>query len=61
MGYVELILAVVQSAFDFFKPAEDVIHVYDIKKENANISLYIVMGLIFLLTIGVIVAVLVNR
>lgn len=49
------------SLLDFFKPAEDTVHVYDIKKESGNKSLWIVMGVLLLLVIGVILAIVLTR
>jgi hypothetical protein len=46
---------------DFFKPAEDTVVVYDIKKESGNKALWIVIGVLLFLVIGVILSIVLTR
>jgi len=61
MDWVTAIAAAVKSMFDFFKPAEDTIHVYDIKKESGNKAIWIVMVVLLILVIGVILTIVLTR
>lgn len=61
MEIVSAISGAFSSLLDFLKPAEDVVHVYDIKKENANASLYVILGVLLILAIGVILAIVLTR
>lgn len=61
MEWASAISDMFSGLLDFLKPAEDVVHVYDIRKENANASLYVIMGLLLFLVVGVVLAILLTR
>ncbi len=61
MEIISAISGALGGLLDFFKPAEDTVHVYDIKKESGNKALWIVMGVLLFLVIGVILTIVLTR
>jgi|GEM_PF-6545196 len=61
MEMVGAIAGAFDSLLNFLKPADDTVHVYDIRKQNANQSIYLILAVLFILAIGVIMAIVLTR